>query len=75
MTAVKDTLDIVHAIRFQPMTFTTIGGGMPGQTGCGKQFYNTRLGARSCSSPGAVPLEETPEEVTCMACIAQTANS
>lgn len=72
MTNQKDPSGIVHAVQGDPYIFATQEGGLPGQTACGRQFYDANLGAQSCSFPRVMPFDKTYEEVTCMACIAAT---
>lgn len=67
--AVRDALGVVHRTQSEPLPFTTIAGGMPGQTWCGVLFYAVEQGPESCTLPHAKPMSRAEEPVSCMTCL------
>lgn len=71
---VSDGRGIVHRVRGNPETFTTMEGGLPGRAWCGTLFYDAVLGPASCTLAGlkhsyAEPMTRTEEPVSCMSCL------
>lgn len=72
--AVSDARGVVHCTQGGPEPFTTMPGGLPGQTWCRVLFYDSELGPGSCTMAGvrhpyAVPMTCTKAPVSCMTCL------
>lgn len=72
--AVLDALGVVHHVQGGPEPFTTMVGGLPGQTWCRILFYDNALGPGSCTlvgltHPYAKPMTRSEEPVNCMTCL------
>jgi hypothetical protein len=68
--AVSDARGVVHCTQGGPEPFTTMLGGIPGQTWCRVLFYDSELGPESCTMTWvAVPMTRTEAPVNCMTCL------
>lgn len=73
--AVEDMYGVTHRVHSRPEPFTTIAGGLPGETRCGVLFYADELGPESCTLTGhrehsyARPMSRTGKPVSCMTCL------
>ncbi len=72
--ATQDARGVIHRVRTGPEPFTTMAGGIPGQTWCRTWFYANELGPKSCTLVGMVhpyaePMSRTEAQVNCMTCL------
>lgn len=66
--AVADALGVVHRMLGGPVPFTTMAGGIPGNTWCGALFYDAARGPGSSTIP-VEPMTYTEDPANCMSCL------